>query len=109
MFNMKFLLMMAVLALLVLPMASFGLPQDIATACGENNTLTFSIASVRCINGVCNLIQNNSTILCQYGCNNKAVPNECNPAPSQVNIVFYFGAIVFMLIVLGVYKYLKSR
>lgn len=104
---MKILIILAFVLLASIPV--FAIPEDVSAICGVNDTLTFRVDTIRCVNNVCSQIQRNSTVTCPFGCNDRSVPNECNGSPFQVNIAFYAAIIVIILFLIGVYKYLKSR
>jgi hypothetical protein len=74
----------------------------INSVCIDNVTLVSSLARLRCVNSVCNTIDTNSTIVCQYGCNAKDVPNSCNSSPQQSNVFWFLvlAVIIFILIAL---------
>lgn len=76
---------------------AYAAPQDVVTACLDNSTLQLSLNSVRCVNGNCIDIEKNSTITCQYGCNNEVFPNECNAAPFQTNLYVVIALVVIMI------------
>jgi hypothetical protein len=67
--------------------------------CADNMTLTHILSKIRCIDTNCINISQNVTEPCQYGCNDREVPNSCNPSPFQVNlwlIVIFLAAIIII-------------
>lgn len=82
---------------------AFAAPSDagVNAVCVDNQTLMNFVVRTRCVNNVCNTIQTNATIQCQYGCNSGEVPNSCNPSPGQANL-YIAVFIIVMIIALGI-------
>jgi len=88
---------------------AYAAPSDsgVNAVCLGNSTLMNFVVRTRCVNNVCNTIQTNATITCQYGCNSDEVPNFCNPSPSQTNWIFF--AIISIIIALVIVAIAKLR
>lgn len=93
----------------VLGGVAYAAPSDagVNAICVDNSTLMNFVVRTRCVNNICNTLQTNATIQCQYGCNMNEVPNYCNPSPSQTS--WYFFIIIAAILVVVIIAVAKLR
>lgn len=81
----------------------------VVSTCLANDTIMNSVTVLRCVNNACQTITANATHTCQFGCNSKNNPNQCNPAPFQVNVMLLVIILLAVVFIIGFLMWRNER
>lgn len=81
----------------------------VVSTCLNSTALQNTLSVYRCVNNDCSTINSSAIITCQYGCNSRDIPNQCNPSQQQANYTVGFVILILILAMLGAVWWLLRR